>query len=252
MLGMCSFIACIHLDALALFAVADPGQLALLLFGRWELQESGGGAWNRDCDAVCGPAGREDAMAESVSICMVRRDLKKLPAADLPRGFHFRTFRRGDENVWAQVLTESGNFESFEAAAKRFTDEFSEHLDEMESRCFFVVHDDSGREVGTATAWYNEDFQGENYGRLHWVGLRPEFHGRGLGKAIVARATRRLVESHAQAYLWTQSRRTKAVNIYLDFGFEPLFVSDTCEQAWRELADVLRHPALERHMSKNE
>ena len=154
--------------------------------------------------------------------------------------------------MWAEVLTESGNFERLDAAATRFREEFSEYIDEMESRCFFVAHDETGREVGTATAWYNEDFQGEDYGRLHWVGVRPEFQGRGLGRAVVARAMRRLVESHDQAYLWTESRRARAINIYLDFGFEPLFVSDTCEQAWRELADALKHPALERRMSKNE
>ena len=55
-----------------------------------------------------------------------------------------------------------------------------------------------------------------------------------------------MAESHDKAFLHTQTFRANAIKIYLDFGFEPFFIKPTCEEAWRDLAHSLKHPALER------
>ena len=186
------------------------------------------------------------ARVRSTSIWMIRRNLELIPACHLPSGFHFREFRKGDEDLWAQVHTEAGQFDDIQSAIARFASDFGPYLDELESRNIFIIHDETGEAAGSATAWRNPDFRGECYGHVHWVSIRPEFQGRRLGKALIARVLQRLAESHTKAFLHTQTFRAKAINIYLDFGFEPFFTKPTCEEAWRGLARLLKHPALDK------
>ena len=55
----------------------------------------------------------------------------------------------------------------------------------LPARQLFVC-DATGREVGTATAWFNDDDRGLHWGRIHWVAISPDCQGRGLGRALVA------------------------------------------------------------------
>jgi GNAT superfamily N-acetyltransferase len=118
----------------------------------------------------------------------------------------------------------------------------------MEGRCFFVVENSTNRAVGTAMAWYAPEFvEGENYGRVHWVSMIPEFQGKGLAKPMMTAVLNRLAQSHTKAVLGTQTFRKAAVRLYLNFGFLPFFKNPTCRQAWSDLAEELKHPALERY-----
>ena len=176
---------------------------------------------------------------------MVRDTLAGLPDYALPNGFSIRTFKRGEGPLWAEVGFAAGNFESLDAATKQFDSEFAEPVADMESRCFFLVHDESKRAVGTAMAWYDPSFvEGENYGRVHWVAIIPDFQGKRLAKPLMSVVLRRLAESHPKAVLGTQTFRKAAVNLYLDLGFVPCFKRGTCQQAWANLAAELKHPAL--------
>ena len=47
--------------------------------------------------------------------------------------------------------------------------------------------------IATATAWYGQH-QGKRLGRLHWISVRPDHQGKGLGKALIARALKILGE----------------------------------------------------------
>lgn len=182
---------------------------------------------------------------DRIAVAMIRRNLDDIPHLPLPAGYHFRTFRRGDESLWAEVQTAAGLFESTDKALERFAGEFAPHIEEMESRCFFIISEETGEAVGAGVAWHDADFQGEgDYGRLHWVAMRPEYQGRGLGKPLVSLLMERLAETHERAYLWTNHTCARAIYIYLDFGFEPMLISDRAEEAWRLLADELKHPAL--------
>lgn len=176
---------------------------------------------------------------------MVRDGLADLPDYPLPEGYSIRTFRAGEGPLWAEVGFAAGNFESLDAATKQFDNEFAEPVENMESRCFFVVHDQSNRAVGTAMAWYDPGFvEGENFGRVHWVAMIPDFQGKRLAKPLMSVVLRRLAESHPKAMLDTQTFRKAAVNLYLDLGFKPFFKRETCPQAWTDLAAELGHPAL--------
>lgn len=181
---------------------------------------------------------------DDTPVLMVRDNLEDLPSHTLPPGYRVRKFRKGEARLWAQVEAAAGEFESAEAALARFIHEFGDRLDEMEDRCLFLVDENSGRVIGTATAWYDLGFEGEDYGRVHWVAIVPEYQGRKLAKPLMCAVMERLRQSHAKAYLVTHTKCVKAIRMYLDFGFRPLHKHDTCEEAWRHLAGVLDHPAL--------
>ena len=132
----------------------------------------------------------------------------------------------------------AGEFSTTEAALARFAEEFGSHLEEMERRCLFLENDQQ-RVIGTATAWYSSDFQGQEYGRLHWVGIHPEYQGRGLSKPLVGAAVLRLAELHPRAYLTTQTTSWKAVRVYLQFGFEPLIEDEEGARGWRVISQLV-------------
>jgi len=175
---------------------------------------------------------------------MVREDLTALPSFPLPDGYRLCTYRRGEERLWAQVETSVDEFPTVDRALAHFEEEFGPHRDEMESRCLFL-RDTADRVIGTTTAWYNPDFHGKEYGRIHWVAIRPENQGGGLAKPLMAAALARLAELHDRAYLTTQTTSARAVQMYLDFEFVPFITSERCRQGWRLLDSVLEHPALE-------
>lgn len=175
---------------------------------------------------------------------MVRDNLDNIPQRSLPDGYSIRTFKRGEGPVWAEIGAAAGNFTSLEAAQEQFNKEFAEPVEDMESRCFFLVENESNRAVGTAMAWYDPDFDGEPYGRVHWVSIVPEFQGKGLAKPLMSVVLNRLAQSHTKATLGTQTFRRAAVKLYLDLDFRPFFKRETCPQAWKDLANDLNHPAL--------
>jgi hypothetical protein len=55
-----------------------------------------------------------------------------------------------------------------------------------------------------------------------------------------------LAQWHERAVLGTQTKRLRAIRLYLDFGFLPDLEAPGAVQAWREVSEQLHHPALER------
>lgn len=160
----------------------------------------------------------------------------------LPDGYYFRNFKDGDQEIWAQIETAAGEFSSIDKALKRFTHEFAGFEAELESRCFFLCDSSNDRVIGTSMGWYGNEVSDEIIGRLHWVAIHPDYQGRKLGKPLVARAIERIQQSHTKAYLTSQTTSWKAINMYLDFGFRPLYMSDDCSKAWELLSEKLnRH-----------
>jgi ribosomal protein S18 acetylase RimI-like enzyme len=174
---------------------------------------------------------------------MIRRDLLWLQNFDLPAGFRFKTFQKGDEVAWAEIETAAGEFDCVESALNRFQSGFGEHFDELEDRMFFI-EDKNSRLIATGTAWYDNSFLGEPYGRVHWIAVHPDFQGRGLAKPLLSHVMCQLAKSHDKAYLITLTTSLRAIKIYLDFGFVPLATTKQEQKAWSMLAESLSHPAL--------
>jgi len=179
-----------------------------------------------------------------IPLKMKRANLNSIPEYELPAGFKIRFFERGEEHLWARVETAVDEFIDEAAALARFEKEFGPFVDEMTGRCLFIENS-NGDVIGTTTAWYGIS-EGEEHvsGRIHWVGVVPEYQGKKLSKPLLAKAMQVLAEYHDSAYLTSQTTSYQAVNMYLNFGFEPYVTDETDIEAWKLLEEVLNRKIL--------
>ncbi len=152
-------------------------------------------------------------------IIMKRTTGTPIPRFDLPDGFLFTDFAEGDEKDWADILVSVGEFDNADDALERFREDYLPHRDQLERRIQFIRTTD-GRAVGTATCWWRNSFS-QRSPSLEWVAVRPEYHGHGLGKAMVSKAMKRMVcmEGDNSVYLHTQTWSYHAIGIYKKMGF---------------------------------
>jgi len=180
---------------------------------------------------------------EEISLDMVRDHMDHLPSFSCPSDYSIRTFVRGDERLWAKIKSQAGtSFTNQEQALEHFKEEFSPFLSEMEDRCF-LLENRHGDAIGTATAWYGH-FEGEERGRVHWVGIIPSYQGRKLSKPLLSAVMARLARDHQKAYLDTQTTSYPAVNLYLSFGFVPYLRDDSDKEGWLLMEQVLHRKIL--------
>ena len=177
-------------------------------------------------------------LQKNVRIRMVREDLEDVPEFGLPAGFSFRWYDSGDEKVWLKIQKSA---DSYNAITPEWFDwEFGlDHEPLRRRQCFLLNH--TKKPVGTATAWFDEDFEGASIGRVHWVAVVPEYQRRGLGKALMTQICRCLKEKgHEKSYLMTSSGRLPAIKLYLRFGFQPLIRTADDRAAWQALDECLQ------------
>lgn len=173
-----------------------------------------------------------------IPLTMIRNDTENIPLFDLPEGYSFRNFKEGDQHQWAEIETAAGEFKTIDEALQQFNQEFGSYIKEFEQRSLFLVTP-KGDCIGTGTAWYNNTFNGERYGKVHWIGIHPNFQGKNLAKPLVSAVMNVLKQHHSKLYLTTQTTSYKAVKIYLDFGFKPLIESDQDREGWEMLSEKL-------------
>ena len=177
---------------------------------------------------------------QNVTVTMVRADLDDIPQYPLPPDFSVRWFEDGDESLWKHIQSESEPH--FEITPGLFIDEFGSFSSELRERLFFL-YDSRSRPIGTATAWFDNDYEGLPYGRIHWVALIPAMQGKGLSKPLMTVACNRLRElGHVQAYLTTSTGRVPALRLYSTFGFVPKI---------KNAQDTLIWDQLERELGKS-
>lgn len=158
---------------------------------------------------------------KSVVMMMYPDEMKKVEEPILPEGYSFRLYQHGDEESWARIAVSVEEYLTIEEgknSLKRFIEEDEE---ELKRRLVFVIAPD-GTAVATSMAWFFEE-EGRRFGRVHWIMNNPLHQGRGLGRAIVAWAVRRLTEFEPGliTYLDTQTWSHKAIGLYLRMGFHP-------------------------------
>lgn len=181
---------------------------------------------------------------EFIQVVMVRPDLADLPQHELPAGYALRLYRPGDKRSWLRIQRRAERF--LDITGKTFDANFGDDLPAMEKRSFFLVSPD-GRDIGTTTAWYDRNYAGKAWGRVHWVAIVPEFQGRGLAKPMLSAVMNRMKAlGHRRAVLGTQTPRLPAIKVYLDFGFRPDMTTADADRAWRLVRERLPHPALKR------
>lgn len=175
---------------------------------------------------------------EGVSVAMVRRDLEGLPQFAPSEPFTIRPYRPRDEAAWLRIHLAADHLNTFPPG--KFEEQFGTDERLLAERQLYLC-DGDGREVGTATAWFNDAYRGRRFGRVHWVAVVPEMQGRGLAKPLLAAACNRLRElGHGRAYLTTNTARIAALNLYLSFGFVPDIRAEQEVAAWRTVMPSIR------------
>lgn len=164
---------------------------------------------------------------------MVRYSLDDVPEFAVPAGFSLRWHETGDVANWLCIWQAAEAYQAI--TPDRFEREFGrDPACWRERQCFLC--DSSGAAVGTATAWFDDDYFGQRFGRVHWVAVRPPFQGRGLAKPLLSATCRRLRElGHDRAYLVTETVRLPAIRLYGKFGFRPDIRGEEDLSHWRDL-----------------
>lgn len=156
-----------------------------------------------------------EAEPPDVNIDMVREDLEGLPHFELPEPYSIRAYRPGDEKVWTRIQRAAEKI--IEIAPDLHARQFGPDHEQLARRQLFLC-DGAGWEVGTGTAWFDD----EKTGRVHWVAIVPGHQGKGLSRPLLAAVCGRLKElGHRRAVLTTSSTRGAALRLYSRFGFEP-------------------------------
>ena len=151
---------------------------------------------------------------------LMRRD-KGFPISvyDLPDGFMFSAFNTGDEKAWAKIETSVLEFSDELDALIFFQKEYLPFISELEKRCIFIEND-KNEKIATGTAWWcYTGIRRDPW--LHWIAVKPQYQGLGLGKSIVSKIIHLTIEIEGdrELYLHTQTWSHKAIKIYEKYGF---------------------------------
>lgn len=153
-------------------------------------------------------------------VIMKRAAGEPISEFDLPEGFSWTWFIDGNEVEWSGIESSVGEFASEQEALEYFRREYSTHAHELERRLLFA-RAESGEAVGTITSWWNQTHERRD-SSIHWLAVKREYQGLGLGKALVSQCLKRLVllEGEKDVWLHTQTWSHKAIGLYLKAGFE--------------------------------
>jgi ribosomal protein S18 acetylase RimI-like enzyme len=176
---------------------------------------------------------------QDISIRLIRKDLQNIPQCSLPSRYSFWWYQPGDEKHWYNIQSNADKYTTFTPTL--FNEEFGTDLSLLaERQCY--LFDNENNAVGSVTAWFDNNFQGEIYGRIHWIAILPEYQGRGLANALMTVVCNRLSElGHDKAYLNTSTVRLPAINLYLKYGFVPDVSSDKYKNIWGKLKKYLKY-----------
>ena len=182
----------------------------------------------------------------TTSVNMIRPHMAGLPAPFFPDGYGIRPMSLDDIGLWTDIEIDAEPFVTIKPTL--FREQFGSDPEAVPKRCF-ILTDARGLGVGTISAWYSRDFRGLDYGRIHWVAVRPAHQGKGVARAGLAYAMRVLEQWHERAYLVTAIERVGAIKLYLDFGFAPDLEPEGARAVWAEFAKAHPHPLVETTLS---
>jgi mycothiol synthase len=140
------------------------------------------------------------------------------PAWTVPDGFALRPLQPGEEAAWIELKNacfraDGGQDWTLDNFQREFVDSPVYDLDRI------LVATAGEKLAGTTSAW-EWDYGWGPVGLIHWVGVDPQYRGKGLGEAITIRALEQLkARGYADTWLATSRDRHAAVRLYERLGF---------------------------------
>lgn len=188
--------------------------------------------------------GQAAVMSETTAELQLRmvwpeRLLDAAPAVRLPAGYELRTYRPGDEPRFFEVMALAGwpgwDDEKLRPWAARL----------LPYGWFMAVHTASDTIVAAAMALHDKSEFGSPGGELGWVASDLAHAGRGLGAAVVAAATGRLLAEGLRAiHLYTEDFRLAALKTYLRLGYVPYLYAPDMPERWRAICAQIGWPFM--------
>lgn len=165
-------------------------------------------------------------------VAMILPEGTPIPNLALPAGYSVRKYKSADDRAtWARIVRSAEKHHAV-IDENLHRAQFGEDEKIISQRQLFLVAPD-GTDIGTATAWFDVNYNGQEWGRFHWLSIVPEYQGRGLAKPFVAITLKLLRKlGHQRIRLTTELVRTNAINIYLKFGFVPDMSYPNAKPAW--------------------
>jgi mycothiol synthase len=159
------------------------------------------------------------------------------PGEALPAGYTLRSSRPGDEPHFFQLMARAGWPGWDEARLQRWLPRIVPH------GWFVVVHAATHALVASAMALRDEREFGCQGGELGWVACDPVHQRKGLGAAVSAAATTRLIEEgYCYIHLYTEDWRLAALKMYLRLGYVPLLYAPDMLERWRTVCTAVGWP----------
>lgn len=177
-----------------------------------------------------------------LNLFMVCRSLNPAALSELPAGYHFRYCREDELDLWkALPFDNPGDAQQY----RDFMDDFYDNVyaprgKEFFERCLLICneHDEP---IATGFTWKVYD----SFHAVHWLKVKNEYEGQGLGRALLSEIMRALEPDDYPVYLHTHPSSFRAIKLYADFGYA-LLTNPIIGSRENQLEQSL--PYLKQHM----
>lgn len=168
-------------------------------------------------------------------------------ACTLPEGIVIRGYRPGDEEGWAALHTETGDFASITEAKQYFLNTYAHDTVYLSRRAMFAAERKTNRIIGTCTAWRDcakpsVHSQTPYVSSLHWLAVTESMQHCGIGKALCQAVLDRFAQDSDigfPVYIHTQPWSYRAILLYASLGFR-LQKTDTFAAYENQYGDAIR------------
>ena len=159
------------------------------------------------------------------------------PAVQMPTGYALRTYRRGDEAGFYRVMERAG-WPGWD------DDKLRPWLSRIPPESWYMAVDQAGGEiVASAMGLHDHSDLHPFGGELGWVAGDPAHAGHGLGLAVCAAVTRRLIAAgYRDIHLYSEDWRLAALKTYLKLGYLPFLYRPDMAERWRIICAQLPWP----------
>lgn len=167
---------------------------------------------------------------------LVWPERQRPPSVDLPADYSLRTYRQDDRDALLRLLRQHWEIDDAR---------FQSYIDRVVPQGLFLVETrESGDLVGTAGAIHNPEASRHYFpfgGEIAYLYVDDAHRRRGVGRALSAAATRRLVDA-GYTSIRAGTTNPAAVLLFLDLAFRPFSRSSDAVGAWRSIYDQLGLP----------
>lgn len=166
---------------------------------------------------------------------LLRRGAPALPP--VREGYALRQFKPDDARDFFRLMERAG-WPDWDAARLR------PWQARIPVECWFVVEQSAtGQLVASAMGLDDSSPRWPGAGELGWVAADPEHRGRGLGSAVSAAVTARLVAlTFRRVHLYTEDDRLAALRMYLRLGYQPYLSGPGMAERWQAVCAAIGRP----------